>query len=118
MGIKGALAIPPPPLRDALLRAFVEHMHSQMPVIDLATFISDIEKPGASAENPGVSLLLFQAIMFSGTAFVHIKYLHAAGFATRKEARRLFSQKTRLLYDFDYESDRITLIQTLLFMTL
>ncbi|RSL83100.1 hypothetical protein CEP51_004725 [Fusarium floridanum] len=89
-----------------------------MPVINLPTFINDIEKSGASAESPGVSLLLFQAVMFSATAFVHIKHLHAAGFATRKEARRLFFQKTRLLYDFDYESDRITLIQTLLFMTL
>ncbi|EFR05160.1 cutinase transcription factor 1 beta [Nannizzia gypsea CBS 118893] len=37
--------------------------------------------------------------------------LHAEG------ARKPFFQKTRLLYDFDYESDRISLVQSILLMT-
>jgi len=40
--------------------------------------------------------LVFQAIMFSGVASVDKKYLEAAGYATRREARRDFFQKTRV----------------------
>lgn len=108
----------------ALLQAFVEHVHPYMPILDLFGFLAAIEESqtphtpsqpmkGASQ----ISLLLFQAVMFAATAFVDVKHLHAAGFTSRKEARRLYFQKTRLLYDFDYESDRVTLIQVLLLMT-
>ncbi|EQL00620.1 Cutinase transcription factor 1 beta [Ophiocordyceps sinensis CO18] len=55
--------------------------------------------------------------MFSATAFVDIKYLREAGYASRKVARKAFFQKTRLLYDFDYESDRLVLVQGLMLMT-
>ncbi|KAJ6444633.1 C6 transcription factor (Ctf1B) [Purpureocillium lavendulum] len=55
--------------------------------------------------------------MFSATAFVDMKHLREAGYATRKAARRIFFQKTRTLYDIDYESDRLTLVQALLLMT-
>ncbi|KKA20995.1 hypothetical protein T310_4975 [Rasamsonia emersonii CBS 393.64] len=55
--------------------------------------------------------------MFAGTAFVDIKHLRAAGYPNRKAARKAFFQRARLLYDFDYEVDRISLVQALLLMT-
>ncbi|KAI5867467.1 fungal-specific transcription factor domain-containing protein [Durotheca rogersii] len=64
-----------------------------------------------------VDLLLMQGVIFSAAAYVDMKYLHTLGFVSRKEARRLYPQRTKLLYDFGCESDRITVIQTLLFMT-
>ncbi|KAK5154986.1 hypothetical protein LTR04_005881 [Oleoguttula sp. CCFEE 6159] len=64
-----------------------------------------------------VSLLLFQCVMFAGTAFVDLRHLKNAGYASRREARKQFFQKTRLLYDFDFEVDRVSLIQSLLLMT-
>ncbi|KAI9750377.1 MAG: hypothetical protein M1835_001396 [Candelina submexicana] len=62
-------------------------------------------------------MLLFQAIMFTGAAFVDEVHLRSAGYSTRRAARKAFYQRTRLLYDFDYEVDRLAVIQALLLMT-
>lgn len=111
---KGALTIPPTPLRDELLRCYAEFIHPFMPLLDLGELVGIIDRNDGEQS---VSLLLFQAIMFAGVASADISFLKAAGYDTRREARRDFFQKTRLLYDFDYEVDRISLIQSLLLMT-
>lgn len=90
---KGALSIPPLPLRNALLKCFVEFVYPYMPHLDLHGLIESIDRN--DGKNP-VSLLLFQGIMFSGVATVGIKYLRAAGYTTRRDARRDFFQKTRV----------------------
>ncbi|EED21803.1 C6 transcription factor, putative [Talaromyces stipitatus ATCC 10500] len=111
---KGALTIPEPSLRNELLKAYVQWVYSSLPVLDLHSFLASVaqNKPDAN-----ISLLLFQAIMFAGTAFVDIRHLQAAGFKTRREARKAFFNNTRLLYVFDYEDDRIAIIQSILLMT-
>ncbi|KAF1911858.1 fungal-specific transcription factor domain-containing protein [Ampelomyces quisqualis] len=112
---KGALTVPKGPLRSEMLRAYVEFVHPYMPLLDLHDFLTVIDKQDGS--NGKVSLILFQAVMFAGSAFVDMQYLHSAGYATRKDARKDFFQKTRILYDFDYESDRVSLVQALLLLT-
>ena len=90
---KGALTIPNLPLRNALLKCFVEFVHPYMPLLDLQDLLQTVE------DNDGkgaVSLLLFQAVMFASTASVDMKHLKAAGYATRRDARRDFFQKTRV----------------------
>jgi len=114
LAAKGALSIPDVPLRNELLKAYVHYVHTYMPLLDLEEFLQTI------VQNDGihrVSLLLFQAVMFAGMAFVDISHLKAAGYPTRKAARKIFFQRARLLYDFDYEVDRISLVQSLLLMT-
>lgn len=114
LSMKGALTIPDVVLRNELIKSYIHYVHTYMPLLDLEDFLQTI------VLNDGVhrmSLLLFQAVMFAGTAFVDIKHLHAAGYPNRKTARKIFFQRTRLLYDFDYEIDRISLVQSLLLMT-
>lgn len=111
---KGALTIPATPLRDALLQNYAEYVHPYMPLLDLHEFVATIDRNDGSQT---ISLLLFQAVMFAAVATVDIQFLQAAGYTTRRDARRDFYQKTRVLYDFDYEVDRISLIQSLLLMT-
>ena len=111
---KGALTIPAIPLRDALLRNYAEYVHPYMPLLNLQEFIGIIDRNDGSQT---ISLLLFQSVMFAAVATVDMQYLEAAGYSTRRDARREFYQKTRFLYDFDYEVDRISLIQSLLLMT-
>jgi hypothetical protein len=111
---KGVLAIPDQELRNELLRSYAEYMHPFMPLLDWHEFVRIIDQNNGAQS---VSLLLFQAVMFTGTATVEMRLLKAAGYSTRREARRDFFNKTRLLYDFDYEDDSITLIQALLLMT-
>ncbi|KAF2832963.1 hypothetical protein CC86DRAFT_310511 [Ophiobolus disseminans] len=112
---KGALTIPKGALRSEMLRTYVEFVHPYMPLLDLHDFLTVIDKEDGS--NGKVSLILFQAVMFAGSAFIDMHHLRTAGYATRKEARKDFFQKTRILYDFDYESDRVSLVQALLLLT-
>jgi hypothetical protein len=112
---KGALTVPSVGLRNEMLKAYIEFVHPYMPLIDLYDFIMIIESGNGSLGR--ISLILFQAVMFAGSAFVDMQHLHNAGYLTRKEARKDFFQKTRLLYDFDYESDRVSLVQALLLLT-
>ncbi|CRL23322.1 Transcription factor, fungi [Penicillium camemberti] len=111
---RGALSLPESGLRDELLRCYIQWVHSFMPVLNLQEFLRCV------AENDpegNVSILLFQAVMFVGTAFVDLKHLQDAGYSTRKSARNAFFTRLRLLYSLDCEEDRIEILQTLLLMT-
>lgn len=91
---KGALSIPEQSFRNGLLRSYFEFVHPYMPLIELHDFLRIIDKNGGET----VSLLLFQAVMFAGSAFVDMTYLYAAGFTSRKAARKTFYQRTKVNY--------------------
>ncbi|KAI1815020.1 fungal-specific transcription factor domain-containing protein [Poronia punctata] len=112
---KGALSVPNFQVQSALLRAYVEYVHPYMPLLDLHEFLSIVDARDGSRGQ--TSLFLYQAVMFCATAFVSNKVLKEAGYTSRKAARRAFFTKARLLYDFDYENDRLLLVQGLLLMT-
>jgi hypothetical protein len=112
---KGALTVPANTLRNELLRAYIEFVHPYMPLIDLYDFLSIIES--GNGQTGRISLILYHAVMFAGSAFVDMHHLYNAGYSSRKMARKDFFNKTRLLYDFDYESDRVSLVQALLLLT-
>ncbi|KAI0814379.1 fungal-specific transcription factor domain-containing protein [Xylaria sp. FL0064] len=112
---KGALSVPSFSLQKALLSAYTEYVHPYMPLLDLHDFLSIVDAQDGSRGQ--TSLFLYQAVMFCATAFVSNTALKEAGYASRKAARRAFFYKARLLYDFDYENDRLLLVQGLLLMT-
>lgn len=91
---KGALSIPDTIFRNALLQAYIEFVHPYMPLIELHDFLRIVDKN--DGENGKISLVLFQAVMFAGTAFVDMAFLEAAGYTTRKSARKAFYQKARV----------------------
>lgn len=91
---KGALTVPTHSLRNELLKAYIEFVHPYMPLIDLYDFVTIIESGNGSLGR--ISLILFQAVMFAGSAFVDMSHLHHAGYMSRKEARKDFFQKTRV----------------------
>ena len=90
---KGALTIPDAGLRNELLRSYVQYVHPYMPLLDLREFLHPIEKNDGSAQ---VSLFLFQAVMFTATAYIDMRFLYAQGFETRKAARKVFFQRARV----------------------
>ncbi|KIW42594.1 uncharacterized protein PV06_06126 [Exophiala oligosperma] len=108
---RGALAIPNDDLRDQLLRCFVLYVYPYMPVVDLEELLGAID---GTNNSPKISLTLFQAVMFAGSAFVDLEQLQNAGYENRRAARAAYYQKVKMLYDFDWDVDRIALIQSLL----
>jgi hypothetical protein len=92
--MKGALTLPPISLQNALLQAYAEYVHPYMPLMDLHDFLSIINR--RDGLNGQMSLFLYQAVMFSATAFVDVAHLREAGFQSRKAARKAFFQKTRV----------------------
>jgi hypothetical protein len=91
---KGALSLPDVPIRNALLRAYIEYVHPYMPLIEVHEILRIIEDGNGGQGR--ISLLLFQAIMFAGTAFVDMEHLRGAGYSNRKSARKAFFQKARV----------------------
>jgi hypothetical protein len=91
---KGALTVPEVSLRNELLRSYLEYVHPYMPLLELHDFLNIVERGNGTTGK--LSLLLFQAVMFAGTAFVDMKHLENAGYMTRKAARKVFFQKTRV----------------------
>lgn len=94
--IKGALTLPNITLQNALLKSYVEYVHPYMPLMDLHEFLSIVNR--RDGLNGQTSLFLYQAVMFSATAFVDMKHLREAGYSTRKAARKAFFQKTRVRF--------------------
>lgn len=92
--IKGALTLPAIGLQNALLQAYVEYVHPYMPLMDLHEFLNIVTR--RDGLNGQTSLFLYQAVMFSASAFVDMKHLREAGYPTRKAARKSFFQKTRV----------------------
>lgn len=111
---KGAFLIPEVHLRNELLRCYVQYVHPYMPLLELQELLTAVGKSDGSST---ISLLLFQAVMFAGTAYIDMRYLTAQGYDSRKAARKAFFQRAKLLYDFDYEVDRVSVVQAVLLMT-
>ncbi len=89
-----ALSIPGTSFRNGLLRAYVEFVHPYMPLIELHDFLEIVDND--SGNRGKVSLILFQAVMFTGTAFVDESYWEEAGYLSRKAARKAFYLKARV----------------------
>jgi hypothetical protein len=91
---KGALSIPGTTLRNELLKNYVEYVHSSLPILDLNDFLQRVDQ--FVPDGGGISLLLFQAVMFSGAASVDEHLLIDAGYRNRKEARKQLFQKCKV----------------------
>ncbi len=92
---KGAFCIPSPSFLDALVRSYIRYFHPFMPLLDLPTLFHCISGH-RSHDDPKVSILLLQAIMFAGSTFVDLDEIQGAGFSTRRVARKAFYDRARV----------------------
>ncbi|KEF54036.1 uncharacterized protein A1O9_09831 [Exophiala aquamarina CBS 119918] len=113
--MKGVLELPDKDLRDACVRCYLEHVQPIYPVVDSATIVSLLE--GTTLENDKLSLLVLYALVFVGGTWVDVRLVRKLGFLSRIAFRRSIHKKMRLLYDADYENDRVCLIQTFILWT-
>ncbi|KIX08513.1 uncharacterized protein Z518_03169 [Rhinocladiella mackenziei CBS 650.93] len=114
LSYKRVFEIPEARYRNEILRSYFQFVYPLLPLLDVGGFLGPMLQNDPQDQ---VSLLLFQAVMCSGAAHVDIQILHALGYGTRKAARRAFFERARLLYDFDCEPDRVSMVQAFLLMT-
>lgn len=111
----GALDIPDRALEKHLLLAYIEHVHPDFPIVELHAFLHQVSD--RNGKRGQVSLLLYQCVMFAASAFVAPEHLAAAGFSNRRALRRVVFQAAKLLHDFDYENDKLVLLQATLLLS-
>lgn len=103
---KNALTVPEPSLLNELLRAYFQWSYNFMPVLNIQDFLPAIVNNDPDAN---ISLLLLQAVMFAGSAFADMSHLRAAGFQTRREARKEFFTRARVsIREENYGVARLT----------
>ena len=76
-----------------------------MPTIDLEDFFGAIDGNEASSK---ISLIVFQAILFSATAFVDLSYLQEAEYGDRRAARSDYYQKVKVNLPMYHARARLT----------
>ncbi|KAL6234086.1 fungal-specific transcription factor domain-containing protein [Aspergillus navahoensis] len=111
---KHALTLPSAELRNKILHGYIKWFHPLLPLLDLPKFMHQAVV-GDDRNFP--SPLLYQSVMFAGSAFLEIHDIRAAGYSSASELRHALFQKAKLLYDFDTESDALTETQALLLLT-
>jgi hypothetical protein len=88
-----ALSIPSDALRDELIDKYIQFVHPLAPITLIGDLLDCIEA-GAEARKV-ISLLLFQAIMFAGSAFASTEILAREGYRSRMAARRTLFTRAR-----------------------
>lgn len=109
-----AFTLPNVTVRDELVRKYAEYVHPFLPLINLDEFLAAIVDSKACST---VSLLLFQAIMFVATAYISKQTLATLGYSSRRAAEEAFFRRVKVLFDSDFERDRITIVQSVLLMS-
>lgn len=111
---QGAFKIPPPRLLRALLTRYAECVYPQLPVVDIHHVLQAVATDGTEGR---VSFVLLLSMLLAASPFVDAQYLSEAGYQNRMALRRELAERVRLLYDFDCETDRLVLVQSLILMT-
>ncbi|KAL3440176.1 fungal-specific transcription factor domain-containing protein [Aspergillus insuetus] len=114
LAAQGAFTVPPTDAQFALLKSFVQHVHSGMPLLNLGSLLDAI----VLRDGQQVGLLLFQAVMFAGAIFVDHVHLHLMGYKSRRDALKELFTRARALYEYGCETDQVETIQALLLLTL
>lgn len=90
---EGALTLPSVSLQHALVEAWAEFAYPYMPLAHIHDLLNTIHNPNNSGQR--ISLLLYQAILFAGSAFVDTKHLRQEnhGFSSRRDARKELARR-------------------------
>jgi hypothetical protein len=106
---QGAFSLPPTDVQRTLLAAYFKWVYPLQPILDKEQFDSDLE-------SCQVSMLLLQALFSLGCTCCDDDLIREH-WSDRRTAQSMFYRRARLLYDADYEQDRITIVQALFFMS-
>ncbi len=107
---KGVFMVLDSDIHEELIRAYFQWFHPAFPIINRQEFIYRL---GTNQLSP----LLLQAVYFIGATHCGSNIMTASGFSNRDTARLTFYKRAKALYDVDYESDPVTIVQSLFLMS-
>ncbi|KAI0539743.1 hypothetical protein GGR58DRAFT_463252 [Xylaria digitata] len=114
---QGCLRIPTRVILDEFTQQYFLHVHPLLPFISEGDFWNLYCHQGGGRPGEKMSLLVFQAMMFSCCNFVSKTSIKALGFPDIRTARATLYRRTKLLFDFDTESSLVCLAQAALLLT-
>ncbi|KAL2823259.1 fungal-specific transcription factor domain-containing protein [Aspergillus cavernicola] len=106
----GAFDLPRKDISDALLDVFLTLSFPAFPIFVWNDFMGKYR-------SGSVSLLLLNAVYMMATFHCPESLLYDAGLASRYIASLTFYRRAKALYDADYESDGISIVQTTLLLS-
>ncbi|KAF9885353.1 hypothetical protein FE257_012970 [Aspergillus nanangensis] len=107
---EGVFNLPAASTGELLWNAYFRWFHPCFPVVDRVDVLA---KYAANTLSP----LLCYAAFSVAAAHCDEQALRETGLASRQEARYLFYNKAKDIYDVDYETDKMTVIQSLFLMS-
>ncbi|KAJ2905581.1 Cutinase transcription factor 1 beta [Zalerion maritima] len=115
---QGSLSLPGRPILNDFVWQYFLHVHPMLPIFDEAEFW-DLYSNNAASNKPRdrISLLVFQAMLFSCCNFVSPCHLKALGLSTTRIARAAFYRRAKLLLDLESESSPIAISQAALLLS-
>ncbi|RLV95706.1 hypothetical protein JA1_000711 [Spathaspora sp. JA1] len=106
--LRGAFLLPSRDLALDLIEAYFEHVHPLMPVINRASFMKKFNDPDDSP-----SLMVLHSVLLCGCrASKNPLLLDSSG--SNSLAALTFFRRAKALYETNYESDPVSIIQTLI----
>lgn len=106
--LRGAFLLPSHELSLDLVNTYFEHVHPLMPVINRTEFMKKFNDPN---DNP--SLMVLQAVLLCGCRISQNSLLLDSNGSNNLACLTLF-RRAKALYEANYESDPISIIQTLI----
>lgn len=106
----GVLDVPSSQQVTPILQAYFRWFHPYFPILDKAAFSTQFLEDK-------VSLLLLNAILFVGVTYADDEMVHALGYKNLGEAKSQLYNKTKLLFEADWETNSLAILQTLFLLT-
>ncbi|KAK5282186.1 hypothetical protein LTR40_003668 [Exophiala xenobiotica] len=107
----GSFSAPKKDVSDKLVAAFFRYVYPFYPIVNRKEFMHSYEL----GQTPWI---LLQAAFFAAITFGPGSLIHAAGFSERKQARTVFYNRARWLFDFGYERNKVMVLQSVILLTL
>lgn len=108
--LRGAFLLPSEKLALSLVELYFEHVHPLIPVINRTEFMAKFKDP-----NDLPSLMLLQAVLLCGSRVSNNPLLFDSK-GLSNLASLTFFRRAKALYETNYESDPVSIIQTVLLM--
>ncbi|KAI3057218.1 transcriptional regulator family: Fungal Specific TF [Aspergillus niger] len=107
---KGAFDSPEPWLLSDMINVFLDRFYPYYPVVNPGDLLR-------AYEERKIPWILLQSICFIAMTFGDLGLVYRAGFTSRKPARRLYYNRAKALFDFNYENNKIILLKVAILLS-